>query len=313
MGHVQGNDGNSVVDEYIVWRNPKNPGILHVWFDSVDDIIRCIKSGQTNHWSNFPWTTNESSSEWAGSKSMDEALYFLQYGWQEVAEALFLEDAALAVGREIEPEFVPLPDVTGGMVDIGAYITGIPECMVNFEQKPRTKKTVSILFNVCNSGGRRKEDIIKRGHTVTCICDYLERSGYRVRIDVADTAYGWGTGGYGSGGERTHWTLAFCAKDYNQPLDFGRIGFMLGSPSMLRRIFFGVEASSKSWGKDYGSSFGWVAPVHPKVGNFYDYIFDYNTPLNAQSAAKCIEYIVTGRATQTDITASFHENGPDDE
>jgi hypothetical protein len=81
---------------------------------------------------------------------------------------------------------------------------------------------------------------------------------------------------------------------------------MLGSPAMLRRIFFGVEAGSALWHKGYDASFGWVAPVHPKVGNYYDYVFDYNTPLNAQSASQCVEYILSGKATQVDITGSFN-------
>jgi len=297
-------NGTNFLDQFVIWQDPANPGVKHIWFESCQDIIDCIREGNTSHWHDFPWTSNETACEWAGSKSMDEALHFLQWGWEEVADAIFLEDAALAVNREIEPEFVVTPDTSGGAVDIGNYLSGVPECMINFETKPRRKKTISILFNVCNSASRTQKSIIQRGHTVTCICDYLERSGYRVRIDVADTAYG---GGWYGEGRKTHFTLAFCAKDYNQALDFGRIGFMLGSPAMLRRIFFGIEASSALWGKHYQESFGWVAPVHPKVGNFYDYVFDYNTPLNEQSATQCIEYILSGKATQVDITGSFYD------
>lgn len=295
--------GTDFLDQFTVWRVKDKPGVRYVWFNSVQDILDCIKEGQLSHWSNLPWR-KDAYGDWAGARSMEEALEYLQYGWPEVAEAIFLEDAALALNREIESEFEPIKDVTGGAVNIGAYVQGLPEDMINFRVETRHKKTVKVLFNICASGTTGKSQIIQRGHTVTSICDYLERSGYRVRIDVADTAYGWGSG-------KSHWTLAFCAKDFNQPLDFGRIGYMLGSPAMLRRIFFGVEASSKSWGRDFGGTFGCVAPVHSVVGNSYDYVFDYHTPINVSTANKLVEYVVSGKATHKDITGYQEEEADD--
>ncbi len=278
---------------------------IYAWLDSVDNIIDMIEQRGEWKWDDHPFRSDGWGETWAGTKSIEQALHYLKYGWEHIAGEMYIEDAALKVEREIEPEFRTYMDYSGGAVDVGAYLAGTPECMVSFETKPRKKKTVNILFNICSSAGSSKEHIMKRGYTVTLICDYLERSGYRVRIDVADTAYGWG-GNYG--GKRSHWTLAFCAKDYAQPLDFGRIGFMLGSPAMLRRIFFGVEATSKFWMATIGASYGSVAPVHPKVGNEYDYVFDYNTPINAQSAEKCIEYIVTGKSNQVDITGGLNDD-----
>jgi hypothetical protein len=301
--------GGRTLDKYEVWRKPDNPYVRHIWFDSIDNIIECIKQGETDRWKggygsgDYPWKLSDG--QWAGAKSMPEALEYLQYGWPEVADAIYIQDAALAVGREIENEFDMYRDVSGGAVDVGAYLTGIPENMINYQIHPRPKKTVKILVNVCSSGSTNPKTIIQRGHTITSICDYLEKCGYRVRVDVADTAYGY------YNGKRSHWTLAFCAKDFNQPLDFGRIGFMLGSPAMLRRIFFGVEASSLEWGLCYGQTFGSVAPVHVDVGNEYDYVFDYFTPINIPKAQEMIDYIVKGTPVQKDITGYYDVWGGD--
>jgi hypothetical protein len=175
---------------------------------------------------------------------------------------------------------------------MGAFVSGVPENMLNFVMHERSRRTISILYNVCASGSTDKDSLIMRGMKVASICDYFEKCGYRVRIDVCDTASGY------NNGTGAAWNLVFCAKDYGQSLDFGRIGFMMGSPAMLRRIFFGVEASSRLWRNTIGKTFGCVCPVFTHLGNQYDYVFDYNSPINSQSPDQVVEYILTGIANQ---------------
>jgi hypothetical protein len=54
----------------------------------------------------------------------------------------------------------------------------------------------------------------------------------------------------------------------------------------------------KLWRNTIGKTFGCVCPVFTHLGNQYDYVFDYNSPINSQSPDQVVEYILTGIANQ---------------
>jgi hypothetical protein len=75
----------------------------------------------------------DDADEWTGA-SWEEALRLVTDGWtQEVPEA----DVSVAALRErardevVTTALVPTWDVTGSEVDVGAYLAGVPECMVD--------------------------------------------------------------------------------------------------------------------------------------------------------------------------------------
>lgn len=262
------------------------------WFDSTDTMIDLCSRPADQYKDRVPFKTT-SEGGWWGVKDMPTALKYFKYGWEEVADSIYVEDAALAIPREIQDQFKTYADHSGGAVNVTAHINGQPEDMLQFEPSTQKKRTIRLLVNVSASGGTGSDYMKQRGMTIISIIDWLEKSGYRVRLDVCDTLLWW-PGGY-SEDKAITWLLAFCAKDYSQPLDISRLGFMAASSAMLRRIFFGIEAVSTDFKRIWGAhDYGVVATVPKKFAEKYDYVFDYMTPITMETAVQCIEYILTG-------------------
>jgi hypothetical protein len=158
-------------------------------------VLECICSDPDEAWSRDPWKEySEDVDSWAGAHSMPAARDQYQYGWERLAEEMSLGNPAHTVNRAVENEFDVVRDTSGGCVDMGAFVSGVPENMLNFVMHERSRRTISILYNVCASGSTDKDSLIMRGMKVASICDYFEKCGYRVRIDVCDTASGYNNG-----------------------------------------------------------------------------------------------------------------------
>lgn len=261
----------------------------YYWFDSTDSMIDLCTRPMSEYRDRVPFEIESTAGEWFGTRDMPTALKYFRYGWEEATEAIAIEDAALTIPRPIENEFTVYHDMAGGAVDVGAFVSGVPENMLQFEVQQRNKKTVKLLVNVGASGGTSSTKLKQRGLAIIGMIDWLERSGYRVRLDVCDTI-GNGWGGYGD----HHWCLAFCAKDFSQPLDLPRIAFMACSSAMLRRIFFGVEDLSPDFTTCFGHSYGSVIKVPDFTRAEYDYVFDYMTPVTIESVTQAIDYVISG-------------------
>ena len=292
------------IQEYRVWKKGNQhtdygaeTAVSYYWFPTTDDMVALLTRPKSNYKDLDPFTIMPEDANWFGTRDMPQAIKYFRFGWPELTESIFVEDAALSIPRPIEDDFKTHHDMTGGCVDIGVFASGQPECMMQFEPNRKQKKTVKLLINVSASGSMGTNSIKNRGKVIIGIVDWLERSGYRVRLDICDSIGGWRTDPE-TKDRRVVWYLAFCAKDFSQPLDIPRLSFMAASRSMLRRVFFGIEAVSTEfasiWGPhDYGS----VARVCDAIKEDYDYIFDYTTPVTIETAVECINYIVDGTNT----------------
>ena len=67
------------------------------------------------------------SSEWRQTHNWDEAMDYAKNGWQAGIDQLAVE-ADLAVQGNTEVRH----DIVGSVVDVGAFLSGSPECMVQF-------------------------------------------------------------------------------------------------------------------------------------------------------------------------------------
>lgn len=255
------------------------------WFQSTDDIANCVLT--LNKWLNGPWAP-EPKPRFGYSKDMEHAIQQLRYGWDQMIKGIDLTDVALSIPREIKSEFERSAAPQGAQVDVGRYLEGQPECMYDFQPNIARKKTVRLFMNMSADCGASSR-LIERGKALTSCIDWLERSGFRVRLDVGDCFSGW------SVKREEGWCIAFCAKDYDQAVDIERISFITGSPTMLMRIFFGIECTSKAMLDTFHGTQGGVAPVPKYLREEYDYIIEYGAPFNKDIAEKIVEQIVTGQ------------------
>lgn len=121
-------------------------------------------------------------------------------------------------------------DVSGSYVDMGRYVSGEPECMVDtiIETTPVTKPVVTIVMNVVASGGVPHEELTKRGKLVVALVKAIELSGRSTELWADITiANKWASA-------TKHARIRAIVKRASAPLDMGAAMYAYTCPSMLR-------------------------------------------------------------------------------
>jgi hypothetical protein len=191
---------------------------------------------------------------WAGG-SWEEALRLAEDGWTAVLPAVEAEVAVLRerAGSEVlTTALVPAWDVTGSEVDVGAYLSGAPECMVDaVPQRISTRgRVVAFLVPTAYANTTAHSAVRHRGVALAALCSAIIASGHSVEI--------WsGYCGYLSATDR----FASVARVVSaaEPLDVGRLMFVMAHPAMLRRLWFAVwdSAPEPAARRMHGNSYGY--------------------------------------------------------
>jgi hypothetical protein len=171
---------------------------------------------------------------WAGG-SWEEALRLAVDGWPvplldtHVSVAALRERAGLgAAVTTLEPAW----DVTGSEVDIGAYLAGVPECMVDAvpQRTSRRGRIVAFLVPACYSNKTPHTLIRNRGIALATLCSAIIAAGHSVEI--------WS--GFVGLIDDDRISAAARVVSAGEPLDLGRLIFAVAHPLMLRRLWFAV-------------------------------------------------------------------------
>ncbi|MEV5827310.1 hypothetical protein AB0L25_17195 [Spirillospora sp. NPDC052242] len=172
---------------------------------------------------------------WPGA-SWDEALRLARDGWTTVLPEV---DAEVAELRErvrdevVTTALVPSWDVTGGEVDVGVYLSGTPECMVDAvpQRISARGRVVSFLVPAGYVHTTPHAAVRNRGVALAALCSSIIASGHSVEIWSGFCAHV-------GPGER----FAAVARVVSaaEPLDMGRLMFVMAHPAMLRRLWLAV-------------------------------------------------------------------------
>lgn len=221
--------------------------------------------------------------EWAGA-TWEEALRLAVDGWhvplqeQEITVGALRERAGL--GTPVV-SLEPVWDVTGSEVDIGAYLAGEPECMVDSVPRrvSRQGKVVTFLIPSVYDHTTPHDRIRNRGLALAALCAAIVEAGHGVEI--------WS--GFTTRVRRDSGPCSAVARviSSGEPLDVGRLIFAVAHPAMLRRLWFAV------WdGGDAGTAallkaaqYGVPQPCRPSDlpdGITDPYVFPYLEPDDPQ-------------------------------
>lgn len=203
------------------------------------------KSFEWNQWTEAAKGRNKKiihRSEWAGGTFEDALAMAEGDGYQAaVSEA---EDLIAHINMDMEnrstPGFVSNYQVAGGEIDMGRYLAGDPECMMESLPIPvmRTGRVLKLMVPICYSSMVHEDTVRRRGAAVMALVDCFQRSQHVVEI--------WGVlaihSTNGKPGDRNK-RLVYSVKvqDADQPMNMGRVMFALAHPTMLRQLGFGVE------------------------------------------------------------------------
>lgn len=158
------------------------------------------------------------------------------------------------LGEGMVQGFVQVFDVAGSEVDMGRYMSGIPECMA--ESVPmkvmRTGRVIQVAIPVCYSSDIHAETIKQRGAAVMALVDAFAMMQHPVEIYAVDARHGHTR----KSANRFSYTIKVQGAD--EPLNMGRIMYALAHPSMLRKMGFAAN-----WNEDaefverFGIGFGY--------------------------------------------------------
>ncbi|MPZ86356.1 MAG: hypothetical protein GEV28_40695, partial [Actinophytocola sp.] len=222
------------------------------------------------------------ASGWCGG-TWTEALALAVDGWPmalrdtDVTVGALRERAGLGVtATTLEPTW----DLTGSEVDVGAYLAGVPECMV--DATPRRTSTrgrvVTFVVPATYTNTTPHELVRNRGFALAALSAAIIEAGHSVEI--------WSGWACMLGADR--YTAMARVISAGEPLDVGRLIFAVAHPLMCRRLWFAVwDAQRESVARrmckaDYGRP-----PYHCLPEDLPDevtdpYVFPYLRPDDPQ-------------------------------
>lgn len=206
-------------------------------FDSIEDAV----SYGTN--SKSPWQQSKENSEgFAFSRDWDHHVELMTTGWadgrKQFADARRDSDLPIS-GHSIE-SFEAAFDVCGSVVDMGRYVDGEPENMLDYrlEEIEGAGNIITILAGGCVTGSTSTNSITRYGVALACTIDLLESNGYRVELMVAYSTQH-DTFKRATGKRRLNSVVPIKRSD--EPLDVERFVKTLVCPSWFRRGIFRVD------------------------------------------------------------------------
>lgn len=124
-------------------------------------------------------------------------------------------------------------EVAGGSVDVGRFLAGEPECMLESQaiRISRHGRAVRIAVPVNYSCSVPAEYILRRGAAIMALVDILARAQHPVEI--------WA--GMCNSRREARSCILVKVQAANEPLDMGRVMFALAHPAMLRQLGFAAE------------------------------------------------------------------------
>ena len=162
-----------------------------------------------------------------------DAFKMAREGWDYHLEtALALTDQVIETLKdETRDDFRPRWDFTGSQVDIGAYLTGEPECMIDYPPTEITKagRVITLCVALSVSSSMSSDEMVRRGVMVTALAEMLSQRGLNTEIWV-DISY--------DGNARYSHSQRVLIKGTNDVIDNSRILYAFANPSMFRVLSF---------------------------------------------------------------------------
>ncbi|MEY4702053.1 MAG: phage Whirlwind [Pseudomonadota bacterium] len=191
---------------------------------TMEEAIARLRPDQRPQRDDLASANSSSRIDWDLNTPFDRAAELAEFGWRERVGDV---EAYLSEIKDVLREsWATELDVTGEAVDIGAFLEGVPECMLSFSV-PQTQavRIVASISARCSADAPR---LLNRGIAIAAVVYALQCSGTPVSLAVGD----W-VSGHGQTFRNT-----VEVNPYGDYIDAGRLAFWLGHPAALRRCMF---------------------------------------------------------------------------
>ena len=200
-------------------------------YESLGEAVRHAQNNPA------PRSSNGSDKDFSLTASLQDACELATKGWSDVrpqVDKLFGELEA-SIAMVLDESYSIRFDYSGDSVDMGRYMSGDPECMMDYVTEPQARmgRVIKVMVNVANSARITPKQIMDRGVVVVALLDVLNKLGVGVELwtemAIADK--------YVDDGKR--FSQLVKIHDSSEMLDVDSTMFAIAHPSMLRRIGFG--------------------------------------------------------------------------
>lgn len=188
--------------------------------------------------------------KWYGCKSMQEADELARQGLPRLGvEAIEIAQDRLSTiqGDMLRNVFNEFYDTAGATVDMGRYVTGEPECMVNYfpAEELGQSPIVSLILNVSYNSGISPKAIKENGLSLMALIEAVESTGKSVEVWTDMHVKSWGG----------HWarTAVRLKRAGDVSFDAGAFMYALTHPSYLRaHIFNAMHSHPEEYRREIG-------------------------------------------------------------
>lgn len=158
-------------------------------------------------------------------------------------------------------------DTAGSSVDMGRFLHGDPECMVETRKARRTSPVIKLAIERCITANVSPATIEATGTSVLAAVEALRTAGVPSEVWVTFTCAALHRS-YGAAGDI--YSLQVLIQESGRPIDIDRLAFWTCNPSALRRIAFAIEEQEprevvKAFGFYKSAGYGYPRPT---VGDF---------------------------------------------
>lgn len=210
-------------------------------FGDTRDFKDYLALGGSYHTSQ---TSRQEPDDWNGGEDFEKNLERCTEGWDEHRSQVNQNAGQITADAYRETESLrphAVVDFFGGAVDMGRYVTGDPENMIDFKLAPSNgqDKVCTLLVGVTANCGQNASDMVKRGAAIVALIDILAGTGRAVEVWVEATT--WKDLEYKGGkriGQGNSCSVLVCVKPANGPMDLDQLLYMVAHPGAFRKSMF---------------------------------------------------------------------------
>lgn len=236
----------------IITDNPKHH---YEVFDSLGEFAKYAIANEAPQSANSA-ERYENGVSWQESATLAEACDIARNGYGAIRSDVdsILSKVTERLDMKFSEHYVTEYATSGSSVDMGRFVTGEPECMLEFlpESSATMGRVVKIMVAGTASSDISSAHIIARGVAVVALLETIHKMGVGVEL-------WWESCVTGRGARDKTYSTVVKLHDSNDHLDIDSVMFSMAHPSMLRRLTFSVQEQSttaKAQGAESYSGYG---------------------------------------------------------
>lgn len=258
-------DIDCVKDYYESWKGeyPNRATFRSSW-SSPEAFAANIQKMNGSSW--YPdrsvWEKGGNDESFSGVKNLQEAIDMAFHGWAEGGALIEKTRGYIQALNPLSPKMVKY-GIAGTTPNVPRAIAGnILNMRLPEKKNSLKKKTITIVYNMCESGWTNKDQICNKAAVTAALVDEIEAKGFSCEVIACAVTTN----------REIRVLSAVCVKESHQPVDINRLAFGLGHSAMFRMLFF-ADWQGEDFCKKLGYGLGLISSTTPTAENRVEQIY----------------------------------------